>query len=271
MSTPVYCESFSALLPEGIITPSGIRPWDADSGQAGPADVTRAQVLDKPYLSFGKLSLPDRLAFSAGSLVLSDCPITEKESAGICLGLPGGSLSTDLRYMESVIAGFPSPAVFSATLPSSAIADIAIFYGLKGENRVFAGGAESGLYALDCAVTLLSAGKATVMLVLSVNAIAEGDFSSPLLPRDFTRENRAYAFLLSAKGAPVHPGHRIEVSLKDMSGDEILPAHKDLPAGAGELYFYNLVKLLRSGTFGDGTVECDAPGVSGRISIVKDS
>lgn len=263
MKTALYLESFSALLPEGIITPAeGVRPWNASACQNGPADVARGQVLDKPYLSFGKLSLPDRLAFSAASLVLSSYPIAEKESAGICLGLPAGSLSTDLRYMESVRAGFPSPAVFSATLPSSAIADIAIFFGLKGENRVIAGGAGSGLVALDCAVTMLAADKAKTVIVLSVNAVEPMDFSSPLLPADFDTENRAFAFLLSTQHRPGGLGLRFDASFEQ--------CNKDQPHGRGELYFYELVKLLRDRTIGGGSVECGSPDIRGRITITKD-
>jgi hypothetical protein len=263
MKTALYLESFSALLPEGIITPAeGVRPWN--DGQSGPADVTRDQVLDKPYLSFGKLSLPDRLAFSAASLVLSAYTIADAdaESAGISIGLPGGSLSTDLRYMESVYAGFPSPAVFSATLPSSAIADIAIFFGLKGENRVIAGDAGSGLAALDCARTMLSAGKAKTVIVLSVNAVEPMDFSSPLLPDDFDRENRAFAFLLSTQRQPCGLGLRFDASLEQ--------CNKDQPKARGELYFYELVKLLCDRTFVGGSVECGSPDIRGRITITKD-
>jgi hypothetical protein len=263
MNAALYCESFSALLPEGIITPAGATPWN--NGQAGPADVTRGQVLDKPYLSFGKLSLPDRLAFSAASLVLSAYPIAEKESAGICLGLPAGSLSTDLRYMESVCAGFPSPAVFSATLPSSAIADIAIFFGLKGENRVIAGDAGSGLAALDCACAMLFAGKASSVIVLSVNAVEASDFSSPLLPADYDTENRAYAFLLSTKRQAGGLGYGFDASFER--------CNKDLPHRSGELYFYKLVKLLCDRTCGggSGSIDCSAPDISGRITISKDN
>jgi hypothetical protein len=263
MSAGIYLESFSALLPEGIITPGGVRLWD-EAGQSGPADVTRGQVLDKPYLAFGKLSLPDRLAFSVSSLVLSSYPVADKDSAGICLGLPAGSLSTDLRYMESVCAGFPSPAVFSATLPSSAIADIAIFFGLKGGNRVIAGDAGSGLVALDCACTMLAAGKASTVIVVSVNAVEERDVSSPLLPADFDAENRAFAFLLSTQRRKGGLGLRFEASFGQ--------CNKDLrPHGSGELYFYQLIKLLRDRAWGGGAcIECSAPDISGRIIMTND-
>jgi hypothetical protein len=259
MSTALYCDSFAALLPEGIIAPAGITPWN--SVQSGPADVTREQVLDKPYLSFGKLSLPDKLAFSVASLTLAASAPPEKESAGISLGLPAGSLSTDLRYMESVLGGFPSPAVFSATLPSSAIADIAIFFGLKGENRVVCGGAESGCVALELALSMLKGGRASAVIVLSVNAVEPQDFSSPLLPDNFDRENRAYAFLLSTNPLPGGLGYRLDASFG--------PCNKDLPPSRGELYFYELIKLLHGRTSG-GSVEFNTGDISGRITISKD-
>jgi hypothetical protein len=259
MNTPLFLESFAALLPRGICTRHGMKPWD--SGQAGPADVLRGQVLDKPYVSFGKLSLPDRLAFSAASLALAEYPVDRKETAGICLGLPAGSVSTDLRYMESVVAGFPSPAVFSATLPSSAIADIAIFFGFKGENRVFAGGADSGLCALESALTLLAAGKAGTVLVLSVNAVETGDFSSLLLPPgDYCREHRAYAFLLSANPRPGGLGYGIAARFEC--------CNKDQPQDSGELYFYQLAELILAGK--SGTVDGTAAGTTCRITLTKD-
>jgi hypothetical protein len=261
MSIPVYIRSYAALVQGGIVTPAGTTPWE--SGQTGPADVTRGQVLDKPYPAFGKLSLPDRLAFSAGSLALSAVPAAERASTGISLGLPAGSLSTDLRYMESVIAGFPSPAVFSATLPSSAVADIAIVHGLKGENRVCAGGNESGLVALELALILLECGKACAMLVLSVNALEPSDFSSPLVPGDFQRENRAFAFLL---GIAPEPGHSPGLPRIDATFGK---GNKDQAAGSGELYFYELIRLLRDRK--SGSVECDAPGISGRITLSTDA
>jgi hypothetical protein len=258
MSTRLYLESCAALLPEGILTHDKTTAWK--NGQAGPSDVTRDQVLDRPYLSFGKLSLPDRLAFSAASLALAGTTIAEPESAAICLGLPAGSLSTDLRYMESVIAGFPSPAVFSATLPSSAITDIAIFFGLKGENRVIAGGADSGLIALECGCAMLTGGKAGTVVVLSVNALERQDRSSPLVPPDFDSQNRAYAFLLSTKPQPGGLAYGFDVSFEY--------CNKDLTDGGGEKYFYQLVKLVQSKKC--GAVEGSAAGLTCRITLSKE-
>ena len=234
MSRQLYLDSFSALLPDGIYGPQGFVPW-AD-GQKGAQDVTRDQVLDKPYVNFGKLMLPDRLAFSAASLILSRYALQSRETTAITLGICAGSLSTDLRYMETVAAGFPGPAVFSATLPSSAIADIAIYFGLKGPNRVCAGDAASGLTAFELATLLIENGKAGAALVLSVSAVEPGDFNSPLLDPAIERENRAFAFLVSTAAQKEGLGFKLNASFGH--------SDKEVPGGSGELYFTELTQLL---------------------------
>ena len=156
-SVKVYISGFSALHTDGIYTPDGITPWESD--QKGPLDVRRNQVLPSPYPSFGKLNIPDRLAFSAAASALSRTNQTVGEKTGICMCIPQGSLSTDLLYMDSVLNGFPSPAFFSATLPSSTIADIAIFFKLKGPDRIFCGGDLPGFSAIDTAAYWLKSGK----------------------------------------------------------------------------------------------------------------
>jgi hypothetical protein len=234
MSLPIFLDSFSSLLPEGIAGPVGLRPWDA--GQAGPQDVRRDQVLDKPYLNFGKLMLPDKLAFCAAAVALSRYVIADKEMAAITFGLCAGSLSTDLRYMESMLAGFPSPAIFSATLPSSAIADIAIYFGLKGPNRVIAGNAASGLTAFERAVSLLETDKAASVLSLSVNAVEPADAGSPLLDPAADRSCRAYAFLLTTTPQPGGLGMKMKASFT--AGDDRAQDIRD------ELYFTEFVRLL---------------------------
>lgn len=255
MSRQLYLDSFSALLPDGIYCPQGFVPW-AD-GQNGAQDVTRGQVLDKPYVNFGKLMLPDRLAFSAASLILSRYALQSRETTAITLGICAGSLSTDLRYMETVAAGFPGPAVFSATLPSSAIADIAIYFGLKGPNRVCAGNAASGLTAFELATLLLENGKAGTALVLSVNAVEPGDFNSPLLDPAIERKNRAFAFLVSAAPQKEGLGFRLNASFGR--------SDKEVPGGSGELYFTELTRLLLHGK--NGSISAASCGMAAEFVI----
>ncbi len=164
--TRMYVNGFSALHKSGIFTAEGLRAWGGD--QNGPADVKRDQVLSSPFPSFGKLNIPDKLAFSSGASALSKVSEPGGDKTGICMCIPQGSLSTDLFFMDSVNKGFPSPAYFSATLPSSTIADLAIYFKLKGPDRIICGGDAPALSALDTAAYWLTKRKADKILWISV-------------------------------------------------------------------------------------------------------
>jgi hypothetical protein len=155
---------FGLLDVSGYHSLNGSFQWESD--QKGPADIKRSQVLSKMYLGFGKLNLPDRLAFAAAALALP--AQFDGLSTGITIGIPYGSLSTDLAYMDSVRSGTPSPALFSATLPSSSITDIAIYFGIKGPDRVFTGVDTPVLYALESAGMMIQNGKCDNALVIGV-------------------------------------------------------------------------------------------------------
>jgi hypothetical protein len=259
MSGRVFIESFSALRAEGITGPSGMRSWD--SGQKGPQDVRRDQVLSKPYVNFGKLMLPDKLAFCAASAVLSNCEPANPETTAITLGICAGSLSTDLRYMESVLAGFPSPAIFSATLPSSAIADVAIYFGIKGPNRVVAGNSGSGLAALELACTILACGKASAALWLCVNAVEPQDAGIPLLDESVTAMCSAYALLLACRRLPGGLGIGLSASFA--------PAADKGAASRDEVYFTQLFGLLRERK--SGTMHAVSGDTTATLSLAKEA
>jgi hypothetical protein len=258
MSGEIYVDSFAALLPEGIIGPQGLRPWDQD--QSGPRDVRRDQILDKPYVNFGKLMLADRLAFGAASIALSKSAIIEKETMAIALGIPAGSLSTDLRYIESVQAGFPSPAIFSATLPSSAIADIAIYFGIKGQNRVLAGNGASGLSALEQACMLLKLRKATSVLWCCVTAVDLQDIHNPLLYASLASQCASCAIVLSSRPRENATGIRISTSFQTASASSVV--------SGDELYFNELFQLLINQK--TGSLHCASCDVVATLSLEKD-
>jgi len=174
----------------------GHAAWEQN--QQGPLDVQRKQVYEQPLPEFGKLQCADKLAFSAAAMLFGELSGIDRTDFGICLGTVYGSLSTDIRYMESLVAGYPRPAYFSATLPSSPVAEVAIRFGIKGPNRVVCGGACPGLSALDCAFGILRKNKAPAALVMAINALEAADRSSALIgPAQFT-EPYAYALLISA-------------------------------------------------------------------------
>jgi hypothetical protein len=259
MSMPLFLDSFAALLPSGMYSPKGRKPWMAD--QHGPDDVERSQVIDKPYPGFGKLPLSDKLAFGAASLMLSSCGVGSGQQCGISLSNATGSLSVDLRYWESALEGFPSPSLFSATLPSSPLTDIAIYFGLKGPNRVLAGGNASEMRGLIQAMTMLRCRKATEMLVISLSALEAGDRKSPLVPASLQSANRAYAFLITSHKIQGGLGLRINAQFDD--------APKTLHDDSQADYFDTVISMLMEKRFGRTDFAPEPYG--GFISIEKDA
>lgn len=168
MST-MYINGCGAVTSSGIYSATSHKLWDPS--QLSIDSIRRDQVLGTPLPLFGKLSFPDKLAFSAASLALEGITDLPQDRSGIAIAVPYGSLTTDMFFMESVLGQLPSPAWFSATLPSSAIADIAIFYKLKGPDRIFCGGNSPVFDALVAASDLIAMGKASVVLFCAVWAI----------------------------------------------------------------------------------------------------
>lgn len=190
----VFCEGCGAVLPHGIYSNNEFTPWDKD--QTGPDSIRRDQVLSTPLLTFGKLQFPDKLAFSAAALALKRIPDASGDSSGICIAVPYGSLTTDLFFMESIRNNFPSPGYFSATLPSSTIADVAIYFKFKGPDRVFSGGNGATFESLTSALRMVQIGKADRMLACAVWAIDTANEDK--VPELGNIKNAAFCFYLTA-------------------------------------------------------------------------
>ena len=161
--------SWGALTPAGILVPEGLRPWD--QGRSGVETVRREQVLEHPFPPFGKLPLAERLAFAAASLALHAASAVIDTECALYAGVTRGSVSTDIHYIESLRTPYPSPAHFSATLPSSVIAEIAIYYRIKGANRVFVGPANSCQWALFTAFDRVHRAASPAALVVLVDCV----------------------------------------------------------------------------------------------------
>jgi hypothetical protein len=235
------------------------QPWQ--EGQSGPADVQRGQVYELPLPTFGKLLLAEKLAFSLASLILGQKPPYQEETTGISLGSRFGSFSTDLRFMGSITAGFPRPAYFAATLPSSPVAEAAIQYKLKGPNRVFCNQSTAGLDALDAALTLLRLGKAETMLVLFISGLEAGDSGSPLLDAAQLRTAFGAGLLIANRPVPGRPCFRVS-----LEGD----FRKNLQAQqTGESYFVEAVRAMAAGK--DFSSPISAPHFNGKVAFVKEA
>lgn len=224
----VYIEGFGVLHTRGIYSGTGFHQWDCD--QRGAEDVKRAQVLSEPYPTFGRLPLPDRLAFSAASLALCEHKEPGGDRSAICLGIPNGSFITDIDFLQSVRNGFPSPALFSATLPSSPVAEIAIHYKFKGPTRVFSGGDSPALAALDSAWYFIKSGK-------SEKALSIGVWTPDSIGNEPGKPAFAFALFLSST-PPKDNFPSLEMDLR-VDGFDGVELEQDLFMHLAELIMYN--------------------------------
>jgi hypothetical protein len=223
-----YITALSILHVSGIHSLNSFTPWEED--QTGPQDIRRKQVLNRPYIAFGKLVLPDRLAFSAASLALQEYQPKDPDNAGLFCSIPHGSLSTDLLYRETVLDGTPSPALFSATLPSSPVADIAIYHHIKGPNTVFAGGEPAFVSALEYAVLNLKCGNLSEALVVHV---AEGFFSGRNItdaPEKEISSPCAVAMVLSDSATESSSAVNVSLETIDNNGKDLPPCPSEWEA-----------------------------------------
>jgi hypothetical protein len=257
MRRAVGIEAFAALTPEGMLTPAGLVPWEPD--QNGPVDVRRGQVLPKPYPAFGKLTLSDRLAFSCASLLLTCCSETLGEHTGLSVASRYGSLSVDLRYAESVAEGTPRPALFSATLPSSPLTEIAIKYKFKGPNRLFAGGPCAEFDAFEAAWRAVAEGKADAMLAMSVCALEQQDRGSPHVKSESPPPaDVAYAVLLRHT-RQFAEGYECDIDWQ--------PNHDNGIFARGTDYFGAVVDALRRAH--DSVIHVEMDGCSPAVTLTR--
>ena len=89
---------------------------------------------------FGRLDLQSRLALLAVASLKIDFAALPPHRLGICLAASAGSLTTDFNFWNGRGGiGGPSPTLFAYTLPSAAVGEIAIHFGLTGPNLCFVG------------------------------------------------------------------------------------------------------------------------------------
>lgn len=89
---------------------------------------------------FGRLDLQSQLALLAVASLKVDFTALPLDRIGICLAASAGSLATDFNFWQGRNGvGGPSPTLFAYTLPSAAVGEIAIHFGLTGPNLCFVG------------------------------------------------------------------------------------------------------------------------------------
>lgn len=247
--------SWGALDSGGLHNPGGKTAWK--DSRNDPSQVERNQVLAQPFRSFGKLALADRLAFGAAALALSGTTEGNVSTTGISLGIPWGSLSTDLAFRDSIEQGYPSPALFSSTLPSSALTEVAIFFGLKGPNRTLADEDGAGLMALALAIKTLRRGRADAMLALFVRAADPAARRREGLPDLATVPNASCAFLLGRADGSRRGGKRLRLRLN--------PAKHGVRTRSDDVYFREVITMLDNEQ--DGTLSVTTGRWEGKLTV----
>jgi 3-oxoacyl-[acyl-carrier-protein] synthase II len=186
--------------------------------------------LDGSYPSSRRMDIYSRLGMTAIALALQDAGLdawTEKRNIGIITSTEYGCLNTDFDYFDTVLPDDgigASPGLFSYTLPSSFMGDVAIRYGLTGSSFVIH---EKSAFALTC-------------LSLALNAIACGDTDkmvcgvcNPEPSAAFKKNNRipAGALFVAIEKIPANGFSYGKVSLVKAGGITINGAKiKDLNA-----------------------------------------
>src|SRR5262245_8243022 len=106
------------------------------ASQVNGADLGTARLGSR----FGRMDAMSQLVVLAVERLGVAFDTLPRERIGICLATRAGSVSTDVEYWKGRnTAGGLSPTLFTYTLPSAAIGEIAIRHRLTGPNLCFVG------------------------------------------------------------------------------------------------------------------------------------
>jgi len=151
---------------------------------------------------FGRMDLSSQLALLAVEALAASFESFARDRVAIILAAQAGSLSSDADFWKGRDnAGGPSPTLFTYTLPSAAIGEIAIRHRITGPNLCFVGASPP---VLPEAAELIRRGEADGCLCICVNAV------SPSLARMISRPTaaRSCALFLQRGGNGVEFGEQ---------------------------------------------------------------
>jgi 3-oxoacyl-(acyl-carrier-protein) synthase len=146
---------------------------------------------------FGRMDLASQLSLLAVEPFASHLDNFARDRIAIVIAVRAGSLPTDVAYWEGRDQpGGLSPTLFTYTLPSAAIGEIAIRHRLTGPNLCFVGDSRD---VLAEAVALLRTDEADAAIAVETNVI------SPALTKmiSLSEMDAACAVLLSRTGPGV--------------------------------------------------------------------
>lgn len=140
------------------------------------ADVAAARLGTR----FGRMDLASQLSLLAVEPFAPQFETFARDRIAIVLAARAGSLPTDVAYWNARNEpGGLSPTLFTYTLPSAAIGEIAIRHRLTGPNLCFVGGSED---VLPEAAGLLRTGEADACVVVITHVVSPALTEKILLP-----------------------------------------------------------------------------------------
>lgn len=121
---------------------------------------------------FGRMDLMSQLALLAVEPLAAQFESISRDRIAICLVARTSSLATDVEYWKGRDnAGGPSPTLFTYTLPSAALGEIAIRHRITGPPLCFVGGG-AGDDVMTEAMTLLKGGEVEACVCVDVNVVS---------------------------------------------------------------------------------------------------
>ncbi len=163
---------------------------------------------DSPMERFARLDMLSQYAMIAAEMCIGGAAQAGGDERTAIVLTTTGCLAADLEFLAGVgAAGGASPTWFSYTLPSTAIAEVAIRWQLKGPSLCLLRPPNTGELGLwECFDTILHR-QAPRCLCIVADAMPVG--ASPLLPPGYRPDlagRYAYAFLIENGSHPTAPG-----------------------------------------------------------------
>ncbi len=186
----IYITAFGYIDSTGFGDIASHRSW-ADIGVDNFAQCHWKQLFDSPFDRFGRLDTFSKHVVAAVELLglTMPCDDVKDNDTAIYVGTEFGSYQVDQQFYKSITQpGGASPKLFSYTLPSTAIGEVAIRYKITGPNLCVSAGKSSGLVALWQSAELLKTRQVSSCITIVSNA------GSP--------ESSSQAILLTAKLPP---------------------------------------------------------------------
>lgn len=173
--------------------------------------VTSAEVASARLGSrFGRMDLATQLALLAVEPLAAEFDSVRRDRVAICLAARASSLSTDVEYWSGRDnPGGPSPTLFTYTLPSAALGEIAIRHRLTGSNLCLVGQSED---VVPEAADLLRRGAADACVCVYVHVVSAALAAMISAPESA----RACALLLQPSGANGLPWREIDRDMEKL-------------------------------------------------------